>query len=193
MKNQLQMSSRNWRTRSAVSVVLFLVTFGSYPSTALAQVATGTPPFGSFSGGPDIVNNANLNVHFSISIEAKPGKGSPLNPAFLSYNPPTIGPLSSTTASRGLPFIYSLNYDSLIWSQSGGAWVPAPNWGWRAITEATTGYATAPAIQRQCRDVESGQYFTYTDWGPWSYNDPQGTSHFFNSKRPILAVWTGMR
>jgi hypothetical protein len=27
-----------------------------------AQVATGTPPFGSFGGGPDVVNLANLNL-----------------------------------------------------------------------------------------------------------------------------------
>jgi hypothetical protein len=27
-----------------------------------AQVMTGTLPFGSFSGGPDTINNANLNA-----------------------------------------------------------------------------------------------------------------------------------
>ncbi len=59
-------------------------------SPTLAQTATGTPPFGSFSGGPfDVVNNANLNVHLTIPVIAKAG--------------------------RGLPFGYSLIYDSSVW------------------------------------------------------------------------------
>ena len=45
---------------------------------AYAQVQTGTPPFGSFSGGPfDTVNNANLDVHFAIPIVNKAGRGLP--------------------------------------------------------------------------------------------------------------------
>ena len=36
---------------------------------AQAQVATGTPPFGSFGGGPvDIINLANNNVHYNIAV-----------------------------------------------------------------------------------------------------------------------------
>jgi hypothetical protein len=42
---------------ASVLWVLVLVSQGGY-----AQVQTGTPPFGSFSGGPfDTVNNANLD------------------------------------------------------------------------------------------------------------------------------------
>ena len=39
---------------------------------ASSQVTTGTPPFGGFGGGPfDVVDLANLNVHFSVPIVNK--------------------------------------------------------------------------------------------------------------------------
>ena len=41
-----------------------------------AQVPTGTPPFGSFGGGPDIINLANLNSHISIPVLNKAGRGT---------------------------------------------------------------------------------------------------------------------
>src|ERR1700674_4384933 len=89
--------------------------------TAIAsgQVATGTPAFGSFGGGPfDIVNLGNLNVHFSVPIFNKPG--------------------------RGPSFSYNLAYDSSLWtpvSVSGNkVWQPAPNWGWQGPTEIHSGY-----------------------------------------------------
>lgn len=63
-------------------------------ASARTQVATGTLPFGSFSGGPDIVNNANLNVHRSIPVRVKAG--------------------------RGMPFYYILTSDSWVWYPSGG-------------------------------------------------------------------------
>jgi len=36
------------------------------------QVTTGTPPFGSFAGGPDVVNLANLNSHWTFPVLHKP-------------------------------------------------------------------------------------------------------------------------
>jgi hypothetical protein len=47
-------------------------------SPALCQVQTGTPPFGSFGGGPDVINNANLNAHLTIPIVHKLGRGHKL-------------------------------------------------------------------------------------------------------------------
>ena len=94
------------------------------PAFVLAQVATGLQPYGSFSSKAfDRVNNANLNVHFAVPILNKAG--------------------------RGLPFVYSLSYDSSIWTNSGGAWVPNPsiNWGWGGVTGALIGrvtYQTSP-------------------------------------------------
>ena len=57
---------------------------------AQTQAITGTPPFGSFDGGPfDVIDLANLNVHFRIPVFSRPG--------------------------RGMPFVFGLNYDSTIW------------------------------------------------------------------------------
>src|SRR5271156_4279665 len=74
-----------------------------------AQVTTGTPPFGNFGGGPDILNLANLNAHLSVPILNKSG--------------------------RGAAFTYALSYDSSVWYPVGVSgsqvWTPVYNWGWR--------------------------------------------------------------
>jgi len=100
------------RIRS-LAVKCALVAMLAAPCTASGQVQTGTPPFGSFSGGPfDTVNNADLNVHFAVPIVNKAG--------------------------GGLPFYYMLTYDSSIWYPSNGVWTPAANWGWAAISSGST-------------------------------------------------------
>src|ERR1700676_2299881 len=91
-------------------------------SFASAQVATGTPQYGSFGGGPfDTVNLGNLNVHFAIPVLHKAG--------------------------RGMPFTYDLSYDSSIWtpvtSNNVTQWQPVANWGWRGATEVATGYVSS--------------------------------------------------
>jgi RHS repeat-associated protein len=87
---------------------------------ASAQVATGTPPFGSFGGGPDIIDLANLNVHIDVPMLNKPG--------------------------RGMNFTYDMSYDSSVWypvtSGSTTTWTPVSNWGWRGQTEVAAGYIT---------------------------------------------------
>src|SRR5260370_38199443 len=80
----LQRSSLMFRRPFLLLVLLALVA-----SVASAQVQTGVVPFGSFSGGPDIVNNANLNVHWTIPIRHKPGPGT--------------------------NFDYDVTYDSSVW------------------------------------------------------------------------------
>lgn len=86
--------------------ILLAVLLAALPAITFGQPATGLPPFGSFSGGPfDTVNNGNLNVHFEIPIINKAG--------------------------RGLPFTYTLTYDSSVWYPY-GAWTPVNNWGWSA-------------------------------------------------------------
>ena len=47
--------------------------------SAAQDPATGLPPLGAFSGGPDIVDLANLNVHLSIPVFSRAGKGLPFN------------------------------------------------------------------------------------------------------------------
>ena len=83
-----------------------------------AQGQTGTPPFSTAlsQDGPDVIDPANLNIHLAIPIFSRPG--------------------------RGIPFSYSLGYDSTIWQAVGGAWHPAPGWGWTAQSAAAAGYVT---------------------------------------------------
>lgn len=77
-------------------------------ASVFAQVQTGTPPLGSFGGGPDILNLGNLNDHWTINVLHKPG--------------------------RGLNFSFFLAYDSSTWSPvttSGTTtWQPVAAWGW---------------------------------------------------------------
>lgn len=129
-------------------------------SVALAQVAGGTPQFGSFGGGPfDAVNLANLNTHFSIPIFTKPG--------------------------RGMPFVFYINYDNSVWypvtSGNTTSWQYVSNWGWQARGNTVVGYVTATTTPGFCYDTSTQPptqvattVYTYK-----TYNDGRGTSHSF--------------
>lgn len=95
--------------RLTLSAALLLFT----SSALLAQVATGAPPFASFSGGPDVTNLGNLNVQLAPSIYSKPG--------------------------RQMPFNYALRFDNSVWFPSGGSWVPVASWGWHGPSDAFSG------------------------------------------------------
>jgi hypothetical protein len=58
-------------------VLFFLVLI--YCSPSAAQVMTGTPPFGSFGGGPDAINLGNLNAHIDVPVLNKAGRGLPFD------------------------------------------------------------------------------------------------------------------
>jgi RHS repeat-associated protein len=135
--------------------LLIVVLAPAFPVSA--QVTTGTPPFGSFGGGPDIINLANLNAHMTVPILNKPG--------------------------RGMPFAYNLTYDSSIWYPVGSSgsqvWTPVGNWGWGGDTNGTTGYATYHGTFQACGSgrQRTGNLYTYTNW---VYNDPFGVPHSFS-------------
>jgi RHS repeat-associated protein len=138
-----------------LSVLPYLIA-SLLPLPASAQgPATGTPPFGSFSGGPEIINLANLNVHWTIPVIHKPG--------------------------RGLNFSYDLSYDSSVWFPvtSGGTttWQQVQNWGWVGQTQAATGYTSATSTTTGTCTVQNtsipGQ-FTISNW---VYHDAFGISH----------------
>jgi hypothetical protein len=119
---------------------------------ASAQVSTGTPPLGSFGGGPmDTVNLGNLNVHFAVPVLHKAG--------------------------RGMPFTYDLSYDSSIWTpvtNSGVTqWQPTTNWGWRGATEARTGYMSYQTSTTRDSFGCVTTYYSYT------YHDAYGALHPF--------------
>lgn len=150
------MSTRNY------AVFLLALTFCF---RCFGQQVTGTPPFGSFSGGPaDIVNNANANVHIAIPIFSRSG--------------------------RGLSFSYGLTYDSAVWtpvtSSGSTVWTPQANWGWSTVTQPTLGYLTYSSSQMSETCPEDPPYnntlvtFYWTVWQGFVYVDPMGTSHPFN-------------
>src|SRR5579859_2101921 len=153
------MSKRNVQVLIICAICVICGLFLRLPA-ARAQVATGTPPFGSFSGGPDIVNNGNLNVHLSIPVENKAG--------------------------RGLPFNYNLTYDTSVWypvtSGSTTTWQPVTNWGWRPPTAAQSGYLYYNQQSYYCT------FWTGYNWqtAPYEqvfngfiYYDSGGTAHPF--------------
>jgi RHS repeat-associated protein len=118
-----------------------------------AQITTGTPSFGSFGGGPDVINLANLNSHLTIPIFHKPG--------------------------RGIDFPYDLTYDTSVWypvtSGSTKTWQPVLNWGWIAQTAIKTGYLSYFLASQNCDTPPPlHQYYILSNW---VYHDPWGGSH----------------
>src|SRR2546430_2341982 len=141
-------------TRAHRPVFLLVVLLAS-SAVSLAQVKTGTPPFGTFGGGPDAIDLANLNVQITAPVLDKPG--------------------------RSLPFYLSLTYDSSIWSVaagvSGPSWQPTINWGW-GNSGSDIGHITFSISTYNC--IVSGRVVgTKKFWSNWVYYDGSGTPHPF--------------
>jgi RHS repeat-associated protein len=140
--------------------LFFLVFINCSPSSA--QVMTGTPSFGSFGGGPDVVNLGNLNAHITVAVLNKAG--------------------------RGAPFAYNLSYDSSIWYPSAASgtntWTPVYNWGWRGQTEANTGYISDYGTSIVCSEEREGTIEIPNGWKfiqeNFVYHDPWGIPHPFS-------------
>jgi RHS repeat-associated protein len=123
--------------------------------------ATGMPPFGSFGGGPfDTVNLGNLNVHFSVPVLHKAG--------------------------RGLPFDYDLSYDSSVWYPVGvngsQTWQPVSNWGWISLWTGTAGYITNTSYGEYCYGGNGYPIGHTQTISGWTYNDPWGVNHSFGGE-----------
>ena len=133
--------------------LLSLISTGSH-----AQVQTGTPAFGSFGGGPDVVNLANLNTHLDIPMLNKPGRG-------------------------GMNFTYDLTYDSSVWYPATvngqQVWQPVFNWGWLAQSVIQTGYISYYKATMNC-DGTKPPFPQYSYYEFFVYHDPWGWSHPFN-------------
>lgn len=136
--------------RKAAYFLLVLMAIALMVESAVAQgPAIGTPPFGSFGGGPfDTVNLGNLNVHFAIPVLQKAG--------------------------RGIPFVYNLSYDSSVWYPGtvNGVpkWLPTQTgyWGWQGLsTQAAFGNLTYTITTASGNCGQSGQY----TWQSWTFNN----------------------
>jgi RHS repeat-associated protein len=142
-----------------IRVLTLLIFLALISVQMLAQVQTGTPAFGSFGGGPDVINLANLNSHLTIPILNKPG--------------------------RGLNFQYNLTYDSSVWYPAPvngrNTWQPVFNFGWIAQTAIQTGYLSYFEITQTCDDPQP-PYHHYYIFKDWIYYDPWGGSHPFHGQ-----------
>jgi len=148
---------RSRRSLLALFMVALALCFeGLVATSASAQVTTGTPPFGSFGGGPDVINLANLNAHISIPVLQKPG--------------------------RGTNFTYALSYDSSVWYPVGVSgsqtWQSVANYGWAGQTQIATGYVYYSRLTGDCGTGHGRvPYYIYTFK---FYNDQFGTPHPIN-------------
>src|SRR3984957_14068137 len=136
-----------------IFVPFFLVLMYCLPSPA--QVTTGTPPFGTYTAGPDVINLANLNSHLVIPVLHKTG--------------------------RGTNFTYDLSYDSSVWYPVGASgsqvWKPVSNFGWRGVTEALTGYVTAQESQELCPPPHGN--VTQNTFSRYAYHDAFGITQAY--------------
>jgi RHS repeat-associated protein len=134
-------------------LIAVLVCLAISDGAAQRMVATGTPPFGSFGGGQfDTINLGDLNVHFSVPVLNKAG--------------------------RGPAFTYNLAYDSSVWTPaivSGGrGWQPVANWGWQGATNIVLGFISYNKATTTC----SGGGNDVT-WSSFAYIDGVGVAHAF--------------
>ena len=151
----------------------FLFTLGVMLCLAIsasAQVQTGTPPFGSYAGGPDVINLANLNAHWTIPVLHKPG--------------------------RGTNFVYDLNYDSSVYfpvsEGSSKTWIFSPGWSYETVgVSGTVSYSSSYTTTYQsCGPDQSQLQITTWTYSNWVYTDPKGVGHNYNSSR-TTTVYSG--
>jgi len=144
--------------KSSLSCLALILLSLMMVSSSYAQVATGFPPFSSATGGPDVINLANLNVHWEFPIVDKQG--------------------------RGLSFHYALKFDNSIWTvvqdQFGEKkWQPVTNtMGWTRQTEAIAGFMTYLA-------TTGGPSHNCTTYSDWTYVDANGTAHSFSPQMTV--------
>jgi hypothetical protein len=140
-----------------IPVVLILVLAGSLP--IYSQVQTSNYPFGSFAGGPDVINLSNLNTRITIPILHKPG--------------------------RGIDFAYDLTIDSSVWYPVGApgsqVWTNDSSWGWSPQTTAAVGYLDPPSVASygsSCIDDTGHRHsITITKTTYRGFRDPLGIFH----------------
>ena len=143
--------------------VLLAATVGS-----AQQPITGFPPFSSATPSTfDAVNDADLNVSFSIPAVNKAG--------------------------RGMPFQYSLVYNSSVWSKWNSTgnlvWTPVSGRGWGNANSGTTGTVAYTETEGSCiyPNGPGGEEYYWNIYDYTAYYGPNGTEHTFNHS---VSTWT---
>src|SRR5260370_22846105 len=75
----LKLETGNLKLSQFFAVLILSVAFIVLSAENADGQATGTPPFGSFAGGPDGINLADINVHWDFPVFARAGRGIPFN------------------------------------------------------------------------------------------------------------------
>ena len=137
----------------AIKPVVLFALVAIFAAFARGQALTGTPPFGSISGGPiDTIDLGNLNIHLSIPIVTKAGRGG--------------------------SFSYNLGYDTSVLYPgnytSGTAWTLAFNNGWTGPTQIRTGAVTVTSPSF-CTTTNERVYIT-TSSGKGANGGAQGAA-----------------
>src|SRR5262249_36136427 len=150
-------------SRRTIAVLLVTLNMAGF---CAAQVATGAPAFSSIASGPfDSVNLGNLNVHFTVPVLHKAG--------------------------RGIAFDYDLFYDSSVWAPAGVSgnqnWQPAGNWGWTDSWSAATGYLTNSSFITFCYDNQGHPNGETSTTSSWVFHDQWGIKHSFLGQIVIYA------
>jgi len=144
------------RTRTLLVIVLMSLLTGI--ASAQTPPIASTPRFGSFGGGPDIINLGNLNSHISIPVFSKSG--------------------------RGLSFDFFLTYDSSVWypvtSGSTTSWTPVANFGWDG-SDLKVGHTTykSNVSTSICSPRPNLKFITTITYSNWTYHDGFGRQHHF--------------
>src|SRR6266446_9010402 len=137
---------------------LIAATILSIVPTASAQQVTGngTPAYNSFSGGPDLINDGNLNFHFGVPVFARGGRGMPFS--------------LSLPIDDGAWYTYQDIYGNWHMGASFSTAQPA---GVLAI--GTAFYYTTPLT---CPNpFDPGMPISYNRYTFTSYQSPDNTSH----------------
>ncbi len=149
-----------------VTIQLLLIALSVAP--ALAQLGgtnpgAGFPSFGSFAGSEfDTINEGNLNIHFSIPVFQKTGRGLSVV-ATISYNSLIWTPVGALTDGNGNPI-------------SSAQWVPPAISPWGFTLSPFTSYVTYTRIELPSTSCgnNGSRVWTRTNY---TYHAPDGTGH----------------
>ena len=140
-------------------IVLLALLFGTDFAGSAQSRQTGLYSFAPFESLQfDSINLSNLNIHFTIPVVSKKG--------------------------RGQDFTYVLSYDGLVWSpvsSPGGStsiWTHAPYYGFTGMTgEGNKGLVSWDyTVNSYCTNTSDFSFHKYN----FFYLDPGGSKHYFN-------------
>ena len=158
MKGKLGILCLTTVVHNALRLAIFLTISFIGARSIFAQIAPGIPPFSSQSSSTfDTINNASMNIMFSIPIVRKSGRGLPFN-ATLAYSGSVWVPVTSGSTTTWTP-------------------IPTSKWGW---TFSPTG-AGSVSYQSQVKScIGSGGKEVWNNYYGFIYTDGLGTQHPFN-------------